>query len=453
MWILQEYRFYLIIAVLVLAGMLVLFFNTNNKQESIQFTSTLTENYAKVQNVEGKTLLDVMSSNGTSILAMKDNTLYGKTLSSNASDVLYIDDFSQESLNTLTIEKPENGEFSLAILTKESFESGDDSISDVKTLWTIDAANTNEAGLNFTSSNAAKLYIYDSEATAKDIMVTYIPEGELVETTDGVVTEKNAILLPFTQNAGVSSKAFNPTSFMASNSSASAPAPAAEKFSITIDTSHLTSGLFRIPSDPAGVYSFNVDWGDGTSEYITAESQIFAGHTYSTPWIYTIEIDWTYIGYNCVNRIGYVWRDSCYAITAINSWGDMEFTDTGYYFYSHRHLTDLPDTFPTPGLTNFEYAFNAALNFNDPDIGNWDMTSVENAFLMFSNAQAFNQDISSWNFGSNITDARLMFDGASVFDQDISNWDLSSLGYNAYLQSQFSGRTTADWTTIEKPQF
>jgi surface protein len=45
---------------------------------------------------------------------------------------------------------------------------------------------------------------------------------------------------------------------------------------------------------------------------------------------------------------------------------------------------------------------------------------------MFNNADAFNQDISSWNVSS-VTDMNNMFDNTDGFNQDISSWNVNNV--------------------------
>ena len=64
--------------------------------------------------------------------------------------------------------------------------------------------------------------------------------------------------------------------------------------------------------------------------------------------------------------------------------------------------------------------FSDADSFNQ-DISSWNVSRVTDMRNMFANADNFNQDISSWNV-SRVTDISYMFSEADSFNQDISIW-------------------------------
>jgi surface protein len=91
-----------------------------------------------------------------------------------------------------------------------------------------------------------------------------------------------------------------------------------------------------------------------------------------------------------------------------------------------------PNNIVTTLMTNMEYLFYNATEFNQP-IASWDTSNVTNMYGMFRNAPAFNQTIGSWNT-ANVTNMGIMFYDASAFNQDISGWNVASVG----LYSLFS---------------
>ncbi len=64
---------------------------------------------------------------------------------------------------------------------------------------------------------------------------------------------------------------------------------------------------------------------------------------------------------------------------------------------------------------------------------------------MFSGAEAFDQDLSSWNV-SNVTNMLGMFSGAITFNQDLSNWCVKNIKSKP---NNFDQNTTKDW---DKPK-
>jgi len=76
-------------------------------------------------------------------------------------------------------------------------------------------------------------------------------------------------------------------------------------------------------------------------------------------------------------------------------------------------------------VTTMYFMFYHADAFNQ-NIGGWNVSSVTTMYAMFMDAFAFNQDISGWTVSS-VTNMSGMFSGASAFNQPLNSWDVSSV--------------------------
>jgi len=113
------------------------------------------------------------------------------------------------------------------------------------------------------------------------------------------------------------------------------------------------------------------------------------------------------------------------ALTAVESWGNIAWTNLMGMFLAATNLTSLPLDAP-------------------------DLSQVTNLSLMFAGAESFNQDISGWDV-SNVSNMSSMFSGANTFNQDLSNWalksdvNLSGMLNNSGLSAVNYGLTLKGW--------
>jgi len=199
----------------------------------------------------------------------------------------------------------------------------------------------------------------------------------------------------------------------------------------TTKTSTQTSGTnsIKLPLDASGVYNFTVNWGDGSSNIITSYNQAEATHTYSTGGEYTITIDGQCNGFGFyITR-----RTDAGKLLSINDWGSVKLHNNGYQFADTKNMINIGQ----PDLSNINNAqgmFMLATLFNQ-DISSWNVSNITNMSYMFSHAAAFNQPIGSWDV-SNVTTIQAMFNNATVFNQLLNSWGVSSV---TNMQDVFNG--------------
>ena len=216
----------------------------------------------------------------------------------------------------------------------------------------------------------------------------------------------------------------------------------------------------RLPLESSGTYDFMVDWGDGTSDNITAWDQTEVTHTYADPGIYTVSITGTIRGWRFNNG------GDAEKVIEVSHWGPLAFGLSGGYFYGCSNMeltaTDAPDLgittlanafrgcenlgsngdmsgWDVSGVTGMQNMFLDAESF-DQDIGGWHTSSVTNMHGMFHGAESFNQDIGDWNTSS-VTGMGNMFRGAESFNQDIGGWDVSGV---TNMQGMFRDASSFD---------
>jgi hypothetical protein len=197
----------------------------------------------------------------------------------------------------------------------------------------------------------------------------------------------------------------------------------------------------------SGVYDFTVDWGNGSSDTITAWDDPAKTHTYASAGTHRVKLRGTVQRFDFVN-----FGDSASKLLEIERWGPFSFGPNGANAFrgcTQMNVTadDTPDLSQTTQLTRafqncpsftgqdtpmnewdvsnvqiFTFLFWAS-GFN-ADISGWDLSSAERFNWSFGNCP-FNQDITSWDM-SNVQRIDWMFRENDAFNQDISGWDMSS---------------------------
>tara|TARA_R110002020_G_scaffold69127_9_gene180188 strand:- start:117 stop:1058 length:942 start_codon:yes stop_codon:yes gene_type:complete len=209
----------------------------------------------------------------------------------------------------------------------------------------------------------------------------------------------------------------NPYSF------AAAAPPSGNAFTFTVDTTDSlgsASDTFVLPLVNDGVIDMDVDWGDSSTDTITAYNDAAVTHVYAASGTYTIEITGTIRGWK-FNGTG-----DRRKMRVVSQWGDMNLTQ-GYAFKDCRDMTCTATDAPTITTTSFYRMFQYCYDITGlgTGISSWDVSSVTTMRECFKYITVFNGDISSWDV-SNVTNFQGMLDRCDAFNQDIGGWNTSS---------------------------
>jgi surface protein len=196
-----------------------------------------------------------------------------------------------------------------------------------------------------------------------------------------------------------------------------------------------------IMTDPARIYNFFIDWGDGQTN--TGVSSTIT-HTYATPGIYTVEISGDFPR-SVSFAFGFTGTDA-EKLLSVEQWGDIEWFSMALAFSGAKNMvlnaTDAPDL---SGVSRTDFMFSGASSMNS-DLNHWDVSNVTRMDGMFSEASSFNGDISNWDV-SNVTNMGLMFGLAGAFNRDISSWDVSSVNSmtEMFLEANSFNQDISGW--------
>ena len=199
---------------------------------------------------------------------------------------------------------------------------------------------------------------------------------------------------------------------------------------LEVDTSFVTTTEARLYVPSVAVFYGEIDWGDGnTDTYTERPSGGYASHFYDVDGVYTV----TFVG--IATRLGHWWTDlsnivcppdnGIRALTKIKSW-DSLLGMVNAKVCSAPNLSEVPDHLPTTVLSFYD-AFLDGNAINDPNIGNWDVSRINQFYRCFWRCASFNVDISGWEFNKNVDlNFRDML-SVTPFNQDIGGWDTSSV--------------------------
>jgi surface protein len=191
-------------------------------------------------------------------------------------------------------------------------------------------------------------------------------------------------------------------------------------FKITVDTTKAgsASDTFVLPLDGSSTYDFQVDWGDGTFESVTTNTDVT--HTYAAPGEYQISISGTF------PHIYFNDGGDKLKLISIDNWGSIKWQSMYRAFWGCSNMdgtyTDTPNF---SNMTNMGSMFSGCSSFNQP-VSNFDTSNVTHMSSVFYGCSSFNQPVSNFDT-SNVTNMSYMFYGCSSFNQPVSNFDTSNV--------------------------
>lgn len=183
-------------------------------------------------------------------------------------------------------------------------------------------------------------------------------------------------------------------------------------------------------------------WSDGTTATYSGQNTsisktLNAGVTY----IVKFEGTFTRLGN------GYIMPGAA-CLRSLDHWGTQTgVKDASYGFYGSTNLTDVPATIPST-ITNMSAMFMEAYSFNDPDIGEWDVSNVTDMSYMFQTTNLFNAPLNNWNV-SKVIYMDYMFHESVEFNQPLDKWNVSKVRtmYKMFYLNQAYSHPLNSWNT------
>ena len=198
MGILQEYKFYLIIAVIALVFIIQQFFGSQKQGEYTNFLTNLQANFSQVKGVasDSKTLKSVVTVDGSNIKGLKNNSLFGLAADGDASSITLIDEFDGTKwwddaheptvgANKYRITFATTSPFTNSYAADGTASAATDGSEDVTVVAGIPSdADSVDKGWDL-DTNGYVIYTFENTNQARKIIDQYLPEGTLLMKADG----------------------------------------------------------------------------------------------------------------------------------------------------------------------------------------------------------------------------------------------------------------------------
>ncbi len=199
-----------------------------------------------------------------------------------------------------------------------------------------------------------------------------------------------------------------------------------------------------LPLHIAGTYDFNVDWGDGTDDDITAWDDAAKTHTYAGgAGTYTVKITGTIIGWAFLDG------GDKLKILKVDNWESLRLGNTNAYFRGCANLIiNATDTLDLTGSINWLNAFRGCMSLASFDVSNWDTSSVTIFWAAFWDCTSLATiDVSNWDVTSVTTVNSMFRNCTSLTIIGVDSWDITNIT-NMTQMFIFVTLTTATYDAI-----
>jgi hypothetical protein len=185
----------------------------------------------------------------------------------------------------------------------------------------------------------------------------------------------------------------------------------------TDNTGVSNSDQITIPTGVNGSYNCRVDWGDNTSDYITAYDDPKWTHTYPAAGEYEVRIEGLF------NVMRFAFSGDRLKLLEVRQWGDYKYDVINSQFFGCASLT-VPATdkyvLAVGGLFRQFRGCGSIVKFPSMTISNMEIATGLNE--TFYNCSSMTEDFGEWRFGKNVT-VNNTFRFCTSLDFSMANWN------------------------------
>lgn len=194
---------------------------------------------------------------------------------------------------------------------------------------------------------------------------------------------------------------------------------------------------FTLPLDGASAYDYIINWGDGTIEHFTTNSD--QTHTYPRYGHYTIRITGTF------PHIFFNNGASAWQVLRVLNLGDVGWTSFDNAFSGCSALTSISGSSDLSNVTTLSYACNECINLIEINTSDWNITNVltncEGTFKGCSSLITLNMN--GWDVSNVVTFYYFCYGCTLLETISTTGWDTSSvLNFSRMFQNASSLKTS-----------